>query len=252
MTLSEPAQTGMSAAFLSEQWRAASHASIWRTPGDWHSPAIEKMVHAALEGVDAESAAAALGTERGQRGVGLIEGLDDLSVLFGVLSNEEPPYAVARAFAREWSEATIGGILTRASTDQLTGVATLDYLVVRLHELYAEATADEVAVNDAHCIVVTEANDDQFPRWQRILRKSLVARVLRSVFSRGEPIAVLPSGNFVVIARRDDCLDEWVARVRVELARSAREEDTDGATVTVRVEDFPAEEFDAVELISEL
>jgi hypothetical protein len=56
MTLSEPAQTGMSAAFLSEQWRAASHASIWRTPGDWHSPAIEKMVHAALEGVDAESA----------------------------------------------------------------------------------------------------------------------------------------------------------------------------------------------------
>ena len=252
MTLSEPAQTGMSAASLSEQWRAASHASTWRTPGDWHSPAVEKMVRAALDGVDAESAAAALGTERGQQGVGLIEGLDDLSVLFGVLSNEEPPYAVARAFAHDWSEATIGGILTRASTDQLTGVATLDYLVVRLHELYAETNATGGRVNDEHCIVVAEANDDQFPRWQRIMRKSLVARVLRSVFSRGQPIAVLPSGNFVVIARRDECLDEWIARVRVELAHGAREEAADGPGVTVRVDNLPAGEFDAVELISEL
>ena len=252
MTLSEPAQTGMSAASLSEQWRAASHASTWRTPGDWHSPAVGNMVRAALEGMDAEAAAAALGTERGQQGVGLIEGLDDLSELFGILSNEKPPYAVVRAFAREWSEATIGGILTRASTDQLTGVATLDYLVVRLHEIYAEAACTKVAVNDEYCIVVAEANDDQFPRWQRIMRKSLVARVLRSVFSRGQPIAVLPSGNFVVIARRDECLDEWIARVRVELAHSAREEATDEATVTVRVDDMPAREFDAVELISEL
>ncbi|MGV8881507.1 MAG: hypothetical protein ACOH19_05090 [Rhodoglobus sp.] len=242
----------MSAAFLSERWRAASHASTWRTPGDWHCPAVEKMVRAALDGVDTESAAAALGTERGQQGVGLTEGLDDLAVLFGILSNEEPPYAVTKSFAREWSNVTIGGILNRASTDDLTGMPTLDYLVVRLHELYAEASVTNVEVNDEHCIVITEANDDHFPRWQRIMRKSLVARVLRSVFSRGQPIAVLPSGNFVVIARRDDCLDEWIARVRVELAHGAREGNADGAAITVRVDDLPAGEFDAVELISEL
>jgi len=252
MTPSEPQPTGMSAAFLSEKWRAASHASVWRTPGDWHGPAVEKMVHAVVDGEDAESAAAGLGAERGQRGVGLIEGLDDLSVLFGVISDEEPPYAVTKSFAREWSEVTTAGLMNAASTDQLTGLATLDYLFVRLRELYAEAAADGVELDDGFCLVIIDAADDTLPGWQRIMRKSMVARVLRSVFNRGQTTVVLPSGNFVVIARRDDALDEWVARLRMQLARDSRDESHEGSAITARIEPFPGAESAAVDLLSEL
>ena len=225
---------------------------MWRAPGDWHGPAVEKMVHAMVEGTDTESAAAGLGAERSQRGVGLAEGLDDLSVLFGVVSDEEPPYAVTKSFAREWAEVAAAGLLGRASTDQLTGLATLDYLFVRLRELYAEATADEVAVDDRFCIVVIEAGGADLAGWQRIMRKSLVARVLRSVFYRGQTTVVLPSGNFVVIARRDDCLDEWMARLRIQLAHNSSDEAPHDATITVRIEPFPAGEHDAAELLAEL
>lgn len=242
----------MSAAFLSEQWRAASHASVWRAPGDWHGPAVANMVDAVVQGADAESAAARLGAERSERGVGLVEGLDDLFVLFGVASAEEPPYAVTKSFAREWSEVTTAGLQGRASTDQLTGLATLDYLLVRLRELYAEAAADDTALNERLCFVVIEASGQALPGWQRILRKSLVARVVRSVFSRGQTAVVLPSGNFVVIARRDDCLDEWIARLRVQLAQDSRDESLDDSMITVRVEDFPATELNAIELLDAL
>lgn len=242
----------MSAAFLSEKWRAASHASVWRTPGDWHGPAVEGMARAVVSGTGAESAAAQLGAERGQRGVGLTEGLDDLSVLFGVASDEEPPYAVTKSFAREWSEVTTSSILGRASTDGITGLATLDYLHVRVRELYAEAAADESVLDAAFCLVILDAGSAELVPWQRVLRKSLVARILRAVFHRGQTTAVLPSGTFVVIARRDDSLDEWMVRLRLALGQDNLDSASEGSPVTARIEPFPASEFDAIELLDAL
>ena len=252
MSISEPKPTGMSAAFLSEKWRAASHASVWRTPGDWHGPAVESMVHAVVDGVDAESAAARLGAERGQRGIGLVEGLDDLSALFGVVSDEEPPYALARSFAREWAEVTASGLLGRASTDDLTGLSTLDYLLVRVRELYAEAAADETTVDESYCLIVVDAGDAALSGWQRVLRKSLVARILRDVFYRGQTTSVLPSGNFVVIAKRDTSLDEWLVRLRLQLTRASLAEPPEGSPVTARIEALAASEFATIELLDSL
>lgn len=240
----------MSAAFLSEKWRAASHASVWRTRGDWHGPAVEKMVRAIVDGADAESAAAGLGAERGQRGVSLAEGLDDLSVLFDVISEADPPYAVTKSFAREWAEVTASGILNRASTDDLTGLATLDYLVVRVRELYAEAAAIESAVDDAYCLVVVDSQEDGLAGWQRVMRTSFVSRVLRSVFHRGQPTAVFPSGNFAVIARRDDSLDEWIVRLRRQLQQNV--ESQHGSPLSARIEPFPVSEHAAVDFLVQL
>lgn len=242
----------MTAAFLSEKWRAASHASVWRAPGDWHGPAVEQMARAVANGTGAESAAAQLGAERGQRGVGLVEGLDDLSVLFGVASDEEPPYAVTKSFAREWAEVTTLSILGRASTDGITGLATLDYLQVRVRELYAEAAADGSLVNDAFCLVILDAGNAELAPWQQVLRKSLVARILRTVFHRGQTTAVLQSGAFVVVARRDDSLDEWMVRLRLALGGESLDAPSEGSPVTVRIEPFPASEFDTIELLDEL
>lgn len=249
MSLSEPQPLGMSAALLSEKWRAASHASVWRALGDWHVPAVESMVHAVVDGTDAVTAAARLGAERGERGVSLAEGLDDLVVLFEVVSDEQPPYAVTRSFAHEWAEVTSAGILNRASVDGVTGLATLDYLVVRVRELYAECDADDTTVDEQFCLVVIDASSESLTGWQRILRRSLIARVLRTVFYRGQTTVALPSGNFVVVARRDDSLEEWVVRLRRQLDH---ESPAEGSPVRTRVEPLPLRVNAAIKLLGRL
>jgi len=209
----EPDPSRARAVFLAEEWRSASLASAWLRAGDWYGPAVDGMTQAFVTEGDLDSAAARLGAERATKGVSLSEGLDDLSVFYVIANGGEPPYGVGRAFAREWAEVTTAGLQARGCIDSLTGLTTLDYLTTRLTEVYGE----ETGVPETRCLVVVNGGLADLGGWQRVMRSSLLARIVRTVFDHGQTNTVLPSGTFVTLARRDDALAEYFVRLRQHL-----------------------------------
>jgi len=246
MTLSDSVATRGQVSFLTEQWRSSSLATIWSRPDDWHGPATEAMAIAVVAGTGIDEAAGRLGADRARRGVGLIEGLDDLALLFELTGASDPPFAAARAFASEFTEVISLGLVNAGSIDSLTGLTTPDFLLPRLREVYAEAAASGIPAHSQRCFVVVDHGDAAEHGWQRVVRAGKVARVLSSVFDGGQTNAILASGTFVSLVRRDDALDENVIRLRRALSAHGE------PAPTQRIEALPATVAEAEKLILQL
>ena len=244
MSLSEPDPSRARAAILAEEWRTSSLSSVWIRAGDWHGPAVDSVALALTHGDDTViDAAGRLGADRAAKGVSLGEGLDDLAVVYRLAGAGELPYPVSKAFAHEWVEVTTSALLARGSTDSLTGLSTVDYLVTRLREIYAEAAAEHTA--DERCFVVIDGGIRSLAGWQRVTRGSLIGRIVCSVFDRGQTNAVLPSGVVVVLSRRNDALAENVVRLRKALGN-------DKLHPRVWIESLPASVEHAEKLLLDL
>lgn len=244
MTILQPFATGGSASFVTDQWRTMSLATVWRHPGDWHAIAASGLVSALLAGEQVREPAAALGGERARQGVSLTESLNDLSVLFRIVSDGEPPSAASTSFSSSWADVTTADLLTTATIDPRTGLTTRQYLVPRVRELYAEATARGVHPNDERCLIV--AQNGAATGWRRVMREGKAGRVFTAELDGGQTNSILLSGTVLSLAGRDDALDEHVVRIRRGLSR---DEPEGFQAPIVRIQSLPATVAEAEQLL---
>lgn len=199
---------------LLERWRTGSLDAAWARPSDWYDPAVDALAEAVADGRDATPAADRLGRARAAVGVGLSESLDDLAALYLAAGICEPPLAVVRALAEGWVDAGVSPVRSRACEDPLTGLATAPYLRLRLKETYARAARTHVPAHLTHCLVVLDAELLESHPWQRMARACVLGAAIAEVFDGGDPLAALPGGRFVVLARRDAELNPALAHLR--------------------------------------
>jgi hypothetical protein len=199
---------------LLERWRLGSLDAAWSRPSDWYDPAVDALVEAVAERRDAVPAADRLGRARAAVGVGLTEALDDLAALYLAAGASEPPLPVVRALAVAWVDAGVSPVRSRACEDPLTGLATASYLRLRMKETYARAARTHVPASLTHCLVVLDAQLAEAHPWQRMARACVLGAAMAEVFDGGDPLAALPGGRFVALARRDEELNPALARLR--------------------------------------
>jgi hypothetical protein len=240
---------------LLERWRLGSLDVAWARPSDWYDPAVDALVEAVAEFRDAAPAADRLGRARAAVGVGLSEALDDLAALYVAAGITEPPLTVVRALAEGWADAGVSPVRFRACEDPLTGLATAPYLRLRIKEMYARGARTHVPAGLTHCLVVLDAQLAEAHPWQRMARSCVLGAAMAEVFDGGDPLAALPGGRFVALARRDEELNPALARLRYVVEdRVARA----GLGVAVRrppriwVEGLPPDAQVALMLLDEL
>jgi len=206
---------------LTQRWRDASIATVWRRASDWDHQAADDLAYAVAIGDDPRDSAWNLGRARGEIGVGIEETLDDVGCLYRVLGPHDPPPTVVRALAGGWADAQAGAVVTGPCRDPESGLPTAQYLAVRLTE--AAASPDP-----GHLVVVDVAAGSVAPP-VRLARSAAVGAALTGTYGAGHPMAALGGGVFAVLEHgRPGELDltpllrrEIQARVSDEPLRSA-------------------------------
>ncbi|GGS25281.1 MULTISPECIES: GGDEF domain-containing protein [Actinokineospora] len=211
---------------LRARWRSASLAAGWRFPSDWGLPEVDEVCLSVVSGADPTTALDGLGRARARSGAGLDETLTDLAALHAVLEGttgrraavDATPAPLLRAVALAWADAAMGEFGAVAATENLTGLATPEYLRVRLGEVYRAGRRSGTAPADTHVLIVVTVDLSRTAGWPRLMAMALVGDVLREVFDGGESLAVLGPSVAAVLAERGRGLAERAARTRALIA----------------------------------
>lgn len=174
--------------------------------------AVARLADATRAG-DAVPAAVALGHERGSHGVGLGQALDDLEVVHRIVTSDEPPAPVVRAFADAWADAAITVLLGRGALDERTGLATIEFLATRLRDVARCGRSGEYRLALVRC------GDGPRGRLGALLRLARVASELARSFPSAETPVGLPDGRIVAIIPLADAIAANLAAARLALRR---------------------------------
>ncbi|MGW5052855.1 GGDEF domain-containing protein [Actinokineospora sp. NPDC004072] len=249
---------------LRSRWRAASLAAGWRFPSDWGLPEVDEVCLAVVSGRGMAGALDGLGRARARSGAGLDEALGDLAALHAVLESpsvglvgadpDATPAPLLRVLALAWADAAMGEFGAVAATENLTGLATPEYLRVRLGEVYRAGLRCGVPAADTHVLIVVSVDLSRTAGWPRLMAMALVGDVLREVFDGGESLAVLGPSVAAVLAERGRGLAERAARTRALVAERFAVDPALRAlrTPRLRVERLPCSEDVARELVDRL
>jgi len=248
---------------LRARWRTASLAAGWRFPNDWGVPEVDEVCATLVSDGEVMTALADLGRARARTGAGLDETLTDLAALHAVVTNpaergglvsadpDATPARLLRAMALAWADATLGDLRDSSATETLTGLATEEYLQVRIGELYRHGRRHGVHPADRYVLLAVTVDLSEVAGWPRLMAMILVGDALRTVFDGGETLAVLGPSVAAVLAERDAALPARVREARALISErlgvdphlhSARRAD-------VRVERLPCGEEAAKGLV---
>lgn len=210
-----------------ERWRARSLASAWLTGDDWYHPAVDALAELALEGPPLDAAAERLGTARARSGVGVGEAFDDLTCLFAAVRSAAPvpddaQRAALRALAVGWSHGDDVPAGAGALVDPCSGLPTLEYLRVRLREVYGAAARRGRSASATHALVVVDVAVERLTVFQRVARSAAMGAALQQVFGEDAPAARVGPGVYVALCPRDDDLALHAAQVRRAVDATAR------------------------------
>lgn len=234
---------------LREQWAAASVSRGWAFPSDWHVPAVDAVCDAVNGDADVWAAAERLGRGRALAGVSLGETLADIDVLVELVPRHTA--VLRRAASLGWAD----GVLAPPDSvaDAVTGLASADYLRVRLGEVYRAADVEGSSAASRHALVVVRLADDGRLSWERAFPMILIGEALRTVFNGGESLARLGEGVAVALVGREAMLPRRV-RLLAELidSRSAAEPDSPGSVPQIWIESLPAGPRACLDLIAGL
>ncbi len=212
---------------LRARWRTASIAAGWRWPSDWGLPEVDGVCSSVIAGMDLACALTDLGRARARSGAGLDETLTDLAALHAVLDSplevdglvsaapDAMPVRLLRPTAIAWADTALGDPRTADATETLTGLATEEYLRVRLGEVYRRGRRGGYSPADRFALLVVTLDLSKVSGWPRLMAMVLVADVLRRVFDGGESLAVLGPSVAVILAERDNALAERAADARL-------------------------------------
>ncbi len=235
---------------LCREWQVRAAAFGWAFPSDWHVPAVDAVCEAVTAAADVWAAAERLGRDRATAGVSLAEALVDIDSLATIT---HPRYTdpLRRAVSLGWADQITTPPLT--VEDPLTGLATRQYLEVRLGEVYRAAEISNGDVSTDSALVVVRLDLDGQRGWQRTLPMILVADSMRRVFDGGQSLALLGESVAVVLCERDLVL---ARRVRLLYGLISDQIDVDPQVVipkpAVWIETLPTTCSGAMNLIAEL
>lgn len=202
------------AELVREHWRRQSLSTVWLRPGDWHHPAVDALAEALADGRDATAAAARLGEARGVAGVSIGEAMDDLLCAYRVLG-AETEVTTLRALGAGWAEGAIEPHVAVAVRDPASGLATVDYLAVRLRETYAHAAALGLSAGTTSALVHVDVAVDHVALWQRAAREAGVGEALLAASPVG-PAVSLGGGTYAVLVPASEA-EGLLAVVRHEI-----------------------------------
>jgi GGDEF domain-containing protein len=189
-------------------------------------PEVDVVCHAVVRGAQPDDALVKLGRARAHAGSGLGETLQDVAALHAVLTVPEHrdgivaadpdavPARLLRVTALAWSDVLVRQLAHTEACDGLTGLANAAYLRARLREVYRECAAADTAARSRYVLVVVSPDLAHTTGWSRLAAVVLLADVLRAVFDGGQTLATLGPSTMVVLAERDDRLNERVALAR--------------------------------------
>jgi len=168
---------------------------------------------AATESGDPASAATALGRERGSHGVGLGQSLDDLEVVHRIVTSRDPTAAIVRAFADAWADAAVTVLLGRGAIDHRTGLATIEFLATRLHDLARTGESHE------RRLVLVRCAEQARGRLGALLCSTRVASELARSFPGAETPVGLADWRIAAIIPAADVIDANLAHARLVIGR---------------------------------
>lgn len=257
---------------LRARWRRASLAGGWPFPSDWACEGIDRVCDTVLAGDEPDEGLAELGAARARAGIGLDETLRDLAALHAVCHGEATGSAASwvpvdcdsvpsrhvRQAALGWADAVAGQSVDRQVTDALTGLVTVSYLRMRLHEIYCRARREHRSTGHV-LLVVSLALPDECRHWSRSMAVVLAADTLRGVFDGGETLALVRESTPVVLGGADENIAQRAADAErliadrmladPELANAAHPRN---GPVRVRRQELPADYATACELLPTL
>jgi hypothetical protein len=238
-----------SAAELRSRWADASRDCGWAFPSDWHAPAVDAVVDALTSSRDVWPAAERLGGERAVAGVSLGETLADIDVLTDLLPAHHREVLV-RAVSLGWGDRAAAP--AAAVSDALTGLASAEYLRIRLGEIYRAAEVEGSSAARTHALVVVRVGEPGPRPWAHGLPMILVGDALRTVFDADQSLARIGQSVAVALAPRDANLARR-ARLMAELiaARVGVSDDAD-LLPQVWIERLPPTWQAATALVAEL
>ena len=240
----------MTSSELCREWQARASAYGWAFASDWHVPAVDAVCEAVTATADVWAAAERLGRDRAAAGVSLAEALVDVDSL-ATITHQRYTDPLRRAVSLGWADR----ITTPPSSveDPLTGLATPEYLQVRLGEVYRAANISDSSASTDSALVVVRLDLDGQRGWQRTLPMILVADSMRRVFDGGQSLALLGESVAVVLCERDAML---ARRARLLGSFITAQIDVDPQVVipepAVWIETLPTNHSAAMDLIAEL
>ena len=243
-----PAPSG--ADVLRHSWAEGSQGCGWAFASDWDVPAVDAVVDAIDGNRDAWAAAERLGRERASAGVPLAEVLTDVDVLTGLVAPRHREVLV-RAVSLGWAEASAAP--ADAVSDALTGLASAEYLRIRLGEIYRAAEVEGSSAAHSHALVVVRLGESGPYSWTQGLPMILVGDALRTVFDAGESLARIGQSVGVALAPREDMLARRARLLAELIAARVAVSDTDVDLLPqVWIEGLPDSWSAAVTLLAEL
>lgn len=249
--MSAPAMSrALTSTELRRRWREGTERAGWNFWSDWYCPAIDAVCEAVVEARDTYAAGERLGRDRAALGVSLGEALADIDQL-GALIAAPVHQRVQRAVSLGWADRLTAP--PAVVTDPLTGLATAEYLQVRLAEVYRAAQCGARAVPSGYALVVFRLDLRGRQGWGRSAPMILTADGLRTVFDSGQSLVQLDDRVAVVLTVRDDLLARR-ARMAVALIASQLAVDPEASIPTPKVwiENLPASYSAALDLIAGL
>lgn len=237
-----------SAAELRGRWEERSVATGWAFPSDWHLPAVDAICEALCSRADVWPAAERLGHDRAVAGVSLAETLLDIDVL----ADLAPDWGdvLRRATSLGWADRAASP--TEAVVDALTGLASAEYLRVRLGEVYRAAEVEGSPAGATHALVVIRLGRAGAANWTQDLPMILVGDAMRTVYAGGQSLARIGPVVAVALTERTDMLGRQARLLAEMLATRIPVRRDPGVLPQVWIENLPPRWPAAVDLLGEL
>lgn len=240
----------VTASTLRVEWSSRSLAASWAFPSDWDSPAVDAVCEALAGNGDVFPAAERLGRVRAASGVALGETLADIDQLIALV---HPRHAemLRRAVSLGWADRVVGP--GAELSDPLTGLASRDYLMLRLAEVYASCGANGLDPSAEYALAVVRVELATRSVWQRVLPMIHIGESMRVVFDAGESLARLGEPMAVALTRRTPSLDRRVQLLaRLIATRTSADPDAQVSSPRVWVETLPSSYQGARALLTDL
>lgn len=240
---------------LRRRWFQMSSSGPWTFHGDWHDGAVDALCEACVAGRGVWASAERLGAVRASAGVGLAETLADIDALVAVapevMDLALPADLLCRAVSLGWADRSQAPAV--AVIDPLTGLASVEYLRVRLSEVYRSAEVAGRRVSGGSALVVVRLSTGG-PGWADQAPLIVAGHALRTVFDAGQPLARLGDRVAVALTARDRVLPRRVQLLGGVL-QSLRPQTAPGAGAPlprIWIEKLPDDLAAAVALLTDL
>lgn len=235
---------------LRRRWQERSIDSGWSFPTDWYTPAVDALCEALCWRTDAaQPAARRLGGDRAAAGVPLAEALVDIDQLAGLAPRCDEDL-LRRAVSLGWADRH--AVAADAVLDPITGLASRDYLQVRLDEVYRAARARGSDVTASHALVVIRLERGDEGGFVRELPIIIVAEQVRAVFDAGQSLVQAGPCVLLVLTERLAALPRQIRLLRHLVAGNLTGEDGRDLVPRAWIEPLPPDYPAACELLSSL